>query len=143
MTDSETIEVNVTHLSNYRNRIVAKNHTIITDEPEESGGEGLAINPIELVLGAEGSCTVTVLMMFARKMKYDLSDVRIKLVHKRVRAEPPLKGYAHKIEKTVKFIGNLDEEQLEELKRVSMRCPVHKMLEEKTLFDFLFDHSKE
>ncbi|MDA8052607.1 MAG: OsmC family protein [Deltaproteobacteria bacterium] len=150
MSEAETIVVKVKHLGNLQNQIITKNHTIITDEPEESGGDELAANPVELLLGAEGACTISVLMMFAKRMKYDLRNVEINLIHKRVRVEELKeagieidneRGYVHKIEKNIKFIGNLDDDQLEELQRVSKRCPVHNMIEKRSYFEVSFDHS--
>ncbi len=148
MTESESVKVKVKHLSNLQNQIITEKHTLITDEPEDSGGEGLAVNPVELVLGAEGACTISVLMMFAKRMKYDLQGVEVNLTHKRVRAEEIKesgietgneRGYVHKIEKNIKLIGNLDEDQLEELQRVSKRCPVHNMIENRSYFEISFD----
>ena len=149
MSEAELVKVKVKHLNNLQNQIITEKHTLITDEPEASGGEELAVNPIELVLGAEGACTVSVLMMFAKRMKYDLQGVEISLTHKRVRVEeikePGIeadneRGYVHKIEKNIKFIGNLDEDQIEELQRVSQRCPVHNMIEKRSYFEISFDH---
>jgi putative redox protein len=148
--EAELVKVKVKHLHNLQNQIITEKHTLITDEPEDSGGEELAANPIELVLGAEGACTISVLMMFAKRMKYDLRGVEISLTHKRVRVEEIQgagtefdneRGYTHKIEKNIKFIGNLDEDQLEELQKVSRRCPVHNMIEKRSYFEVSFDHA--
>ena len=152
MPEAELISVKVKHLNNLQNQIITEKHTLITDEPEESGGDGLAVNPIELLLGAEGSCTISVLTMFAKRMKYDLRGVEINLTHKRVRVEEIQdsgievdneRGYVHKIEKNIKFIGNLDEDQIEELRRVSQRCPVHNIIEKRTYFEISFDHAEK
>ena len=152
MPEAELISVKVKHLNNLQNQIITEKHTLITDEPEESGGDGLAVNPIELLLGAEGSCTISVLTMFAKRMKYDLQGVEINLTHKRVRVEEIQdsgievdneRGYVHKIEKNIKFIGNLDEDQIEELRRVSQRCPVHNIIEKRTYFEISFNHAEK
>jgi putative redox protein len=151
LSEAELVKVKVKHLNNLQNQIITEKHTLITDEPEDSGGDELAINPMELVLGAEGACTISVLMMFAKRMKYDLQDVEISLTHKRVRVEEIKasgveadneRGYIHKIEKNIKFIGNLDEDQIEELQRVSQRCPVHGMIEKRSYFEISFDNSR-
>ena len=151
MNEAELVNVKVKHLHNLQNQIITEKHTMITDEPEASGGDELAINPIELVLGGEGSCTISVLMMFAKRMKYDLQGVEINLTHKRVRVEElkesgieidDERGYVHKIEKKIKFIGNLDDDQVEELQRVAQRCPVHSMIEKRTYFEISFDNAE-
>ncbi len=157
MSEAETVKVKVKHLGNLQNQIITKNHIIITDEPEGSGGDNLAVNPVELLLGAEGACTISVLMMFAKRMKYDLKNVEIDLTHKRVRVEEikenegkrnssgmevdAERGYVHKIIKNIKFIGNLDDDQIEELQRVSKRCPVHNMIEKRSYFEISFENS--
>ncbi|MHB1545571.1 MAG: OsmC family protein [bacterium] len=152
MSEPELVKVKVKHLNNLQNQIITEKHTLITDEPEGSGGDELAVNPIELVLGAEGACTISVLMMFAKRMKYDLQGVEISLIHKRVRVEEIKesgaeidneRGYVHKIEKNIKFTGNLDEDQIEELQRVSQRCPVHNMIEKRSYFEISFDYTND
>ena len=152
MSEPELVKVKVKHLNNLQNQIITEKHTLITDEPEGSGGDELAVNPIELVLGAEGACTISVLMMFAKRMKYDLQGVEISLIHKRVRVEEIKEsgaeidneiGYVHKIEKNIKFTGNLDEDQIEELQRVSQRCPVHNMIEKRSYFEISFDYTND
>lgn len=150
MPEIETVKVKVIHANNLQNRIITKNHIIMTDEPRESGGDESAANPVELLLGAEGACTVSVLMMFAKRMKYDLKSVEINLTRKRVRVEDIKgadadidneRGYVNKIEKNIKFIGNLDEDEIEELQRVSERCPVHNIIENRSYFEISFEHS--
>jgi putative redox protein len=152
VSEPELVKVKVKHLNNLQNQIITEKHTLITDEPEGSGGDELAVNPIELVLGAEGACTISVLMMFAKRMKYDLQGVEISLIHKRVRVEEIKesgaeidneRGYVHKIEKNIKFTGNLDEDQIEELQRVSQRCPVHNMIEKRSYFEISFDYTND
>jgi uncharacterized OsmC-like protein len=151
MADGDRIAVKVKHLHNLQNQIITEKHTIITDEPKGSGGDCLAINPVELAMGAEGSCTISVIMMFAKRMKYDLRNVEIDVIHERVRVEElknagtnidAERGYAHKITKKIKFMGNLDEDQIDELKRVSKRCPVHTMIENRSYYDTSFEYEE-
>ncbi len=145
MSETETVKVKVIHANNLQNQIITKGYTIMTDEPKESGGDELAPNPIELLLGAEGACTISVIMMFAKRMKYNLKGVEINLIYKRVKASgvniDNEKGYVHKIEKNIKFIGNLDDDAIGELQGVSKRCPVHNIIAKRSYFDISFEYS--
>ena len=151
MAEGDRVAVKIKHLNNLQNQIITDKHTIITDEPTCSGGDNLAINPVELAMGAEGACTISFIMMFAKRMKYDLRNVEIDAVHERVRVEDlknaganidAERGYVHKIIKKIKFIGNLDEDQIEELQRVSKRCPVHTMIENRSYYDTSFEYEE-
>jgi len=66
----------------------ARSFRIQTDEPESLGGGDTAIDPMELLLGAVGSCLTIGWVTHARKRGVELRDLRIT-----VRAPFDLRGY--------------------------------------------------
>ena len=66
----------------------ARSFEIRTDEPEALGGKDSAIDPMELVLGALGSCLTIGWVTHARKREVDLRDLKVT-----VRAPFDLRGY--------------------------------------------------
>lgn len=49
------------------------------DEPRELGGENTAMNPVEALLCALGSCQIIVCNAFAQAKGYDISNMRVEL----------------------------------------------------------------
>lgn len=74
----------------------ARSFEIRTDEPEALGGRDSAIDPMELVLGALGSCLTIGWVTHANKRGVDFRNLRIT-----VRAPFDLRGYLG-VEKTVR-----------------------------------------
>ena len=66
-------------LKNYQVQIEAGNHTFISDEPFDIGGEDTGPNPFDLLLAGLGSCVVITLHMYARRKKWPLESVEIDL----------------------------------------------------------------
>jgi putative redox protein len=128
-------EVIVTSLSNLQNEVrYGNNQTLITDEPLEAGGEGAGPDPYSLILGALGSCISMTTRLYAKRKGWPLERVTVRLRQQRIHLKDCLEckdaaeGYVHRIERSVSFEGNLNEEQLGRLHEIAHKCPVHKTL---------------
>ena len=71
--------------------------------------------------------------MYADRKGWDLEEVHVHLEQSRVYAKDcedceSEDGYVHIIDKKIKLIGQLSEEQIERLLEISDRCPVNKTL---------------
>ena len=125
----------VTSLSNLQNEVrYGDNHTLITDEPLEAGGEDAGPDPYTLLLAALGSCISMTTRLFAKRKGWPLERVTVRLRQQRIHAADCLEcndtaeGYIHRIERSVSFEGNLSEEQHLRLQEIAHKCPVHKTL---------------
>lgn len=128
-------EVTVTSLVNLRNEVrYGADHTFITDEPVEAGGEDAGPDPYTLLLAALGSCISMTTMLYARRKAWPLERVTVRLRQKRIHARDcqectgSADGYVHRIERAVSFEGALDDEQRARLQEIAHKCPVHKTL---------------
>ena len=131
-------EVIVTSLNNLQNEVrYATNHTFITDEPLEAGGDDAGPDPYTLLLAALGTCTSMTAMLYARRKAWPVQRVTVKLAQRRVHAKDcqectgDEEGFIHRIERTVTFEGDLTTEQLDRLQEIVRKCPVHKTLSSK------------
>ena len=128
-------EVIVTSLSNLKNEVrFGDDHTLITDEPLAAGGEDAGPDPYTLLLAALGSCISMTTTLYARRKTWPLERVIVRLRQERIHGKDCVEcadtteGYVHRIQRSVKFEGNLSEEQQTRLQEIAHKCPVHKTL---------------
>ena len=107
---------------------------MITDEPLEAGGNDAGPDPYTLLLSALGSCISMTTILYARRKGWPLTKVTVRLRQGRIYAEDcqecpaDADGFIHKIERAVKFEGELTQEQLSRLQEIAHKCPVHRTL---------------
>jgi putative redox protein len=111
-------------------------HVLQADEPIASGGGDSGPGPYELLLMALGSCSSMTVHLYAARRKWPLEQVVVTLKHAKVYAEdcadcekPTAK--IDRIDKTLEFIGPLDEAQRSRLVEIAGQCPVHRTLTSK------------
>ena len=128
-------EVTVTSLANLKNEVrYGTDHTLITDEPPEAGGEDAGPDPYTLILAALGSCISMTVTLYAKRKNWPLERVTVRVRQQRIHAEDcrecmhTTEGFVHRIERSVTLEGNLSEEQRTRLQEISHKCPVHKTL---------------
>jgi len=128
-------EVIVSSLTNLQNEVrYGEGHSFITDEPLGAGGDDAGPDPYTLLLAALGSCISMTTTLYARRKAWPLEGVMVRLQINRVHAVDceectrTNEGFAHRIQRSVTFKGNLTEEQLTRLKEIAHKCPVHKAL---------------
>jgi putative redox protein len=127
-------DVTVTSQANLQNEVRSGDHSFITDEPSEAGGEDAGPDPYTLLLGALGSCISMTTILYARRKGWPLERVTVRLRQQRIHAkdceecERSQDGFVHRIERAISFEGNLTNEQRARLHEISHKCPVHRTL---------------
>ena len=127
-------DVTVTSLTNLRNEVrYGAEHSLITDEPIDAGGEDAGPDPYTLLLAALGSCISMTTMLYARRKAWPVERVSVRLRQQRIHAKDCQEceqtgGFVHRIERSVSFEGSLTDEQLARLQEIAHKCPVHKTL---------------
>jgi putative redox protein len=109
--------------------VTAGRHTLTVDEPESAGGEDLGPSPQELLAAALASCTAVTMEMYAQRKGWDTSGLAVD-----VQYTPAERGCPTKFELVLKMPAHLDEEQIERLKVIAAKCPVHRTLEGEVMF---------
>lgn len=107
-------------------QIKVGNHNLVADAPKEAGGHDAGLNPHELLLASLGACTAMTLRIFAGKRSWDLKDVEVILEESQVEDAEGKKKTV--IAREIKVTGQLDQEQLDTLKNIADKCPIHKLL---------------
>ena len=97
-------------------------HRLITDEPEQLGGDGSGPAPHELFPAALAACISTTLAMYARTKGWDLGGVVVTVDYDNV-------STPRRFEVAIELGGELTDEQLRRLERVAASCPVRRAVE--------------
>lgn len=97
-------------------------HTVVFDEPEAVGGANLGMSPTEGLGACLAACTASTLRLYSERKQWDLSGLRVIVETSYERYRPS----AFKVK--IEFPGGLDEEQLERLRQIAAKCPVHQTL---------------
>ena len=95
---------------------------LVTEEPEEAGGEDSALMPHELLPAALAACVGTTLTMYARTKGWELGDVAVDVEY-----DPAVRPRRCTVE--IRLGGDLSEEQRERLEKIAASCAVRRSIE--------------
>lgn len=115
-------------------------HTYYADEPIADGGTGTAAKPVELLMGALGSCIAITMRLYADRKGWTLEGVEIELDFERFRGTdyPAYDGderYVHEITKKITLHGDsLTDEQRDRIIEIGGMCPVHRLIATPSFF---------
>ncbi|MCK5646218.1 MAG: OsmC family protein [Anaerolineales bacterium] len=118
--------------------IYAGKHGLIADEPLDAGGENAGPSPYDFLLSSLAACTIMTLHLYARRKGWSLDSVEVKLDTDKVYAkdcedcESDPNAKVDIIERELKILGDLEEDQLARLVQIADRCPVHRTLTSET-----------
>ncbi|WP_235298275.1 bifunctional alpha/beta hydrolase/OsmC family protein [Portibacter marinus] len=124
----------------FTTEIMAGNHGLVADEPEDIGGNDFGPSPYELLNASLGACTAMTLQMYARRKKWPLDTVKVHLSFDRryiedcASCEDPKSKISH-FDVCINLEGNLSQEQRERLLEIANKCPVHRTLDEEVSFN--------
>ncbi len=111
----------------YKQEIKAGTHTLTADAPKEFGGADVGPEPHELLLSALGACTSITIQMYAQRKGWDVKNISVKLKEETIE-DPDNAGKISKITREIDLEGDLTQEQIDSLKAIADKCPIHKLL---------------
>jgi uncharacterized OsmC-like protein len=117
----------------FAQEVLAGRHRLTGDEPVAVGGTDTGPSPYDLLLAALGTCTSMTVAMYARRKGWPLEGVTVRLRHGKVHAADcerceTREGLLDRIEREVRFTGQLTDEQRARLLEIANKCPVHRTL---------------
>lgn len=98
-------------------------NVVIADEPVDKGGKDSGFSPKELLAAALAACTSATVRMYADRKQWPLDEVKIDVDLERDEASNKTV-----INRNIRFMGSLDDDQRKRLLAVANACPVHKIL---------------
>ncbi|MGJ8662644.1 MAG: bifunctional alpha/beta hydrolase/OsmC family protein [Marinicella sp.] len=111
-------------------------HQWLADEPLKVGGTNSGPDPYQHLLAALGTCTVMTLRMYANLKKIPMDNVTVNLSHNRehgadCQACDDDHPQVDVIQREIKFVGDISQEQIDRLLVIADKCPVHRTLHNK------------
>lgn len=127
-----TVTVTSTAQGPFTQSVVAGAHRWTADEPAPIGTD-LGPSPYDLVLAGLGACTSMTMRMYADRKGIPLDGVTVTLRHERLHAQDCSEcetrtGMLDHIEREIAMTGDLSPEQVESLRVIADKCPVHRTL---------------
>jgi putative redox protein len=102
-------------------------HRLVIDEPEESGGANQAPSPTRTLAGALAACTAITMEMYAGRKGWELGEVEVEVEMEYGQSSVPRSFVV-----ILRLPEGLTEEQVERLKLIAGKCPVHRALSHET-----------
>jgi len=124
------MQASAQRISGYRHIVKVRQHRLNSDEPTEVGGSDAAPSPQELLAASLASCTAVTMEMYAQRKGWSLRDVEVECEY-----IPAERGCPTKFTLTLRLPSDLTDEQVQRLKVIATKCPVHRTLDGEVMFD--------
>ena len=114
----------------YAHTVTFEHHTLIVDEPVEKGGADTGPPATALLAMSLASCTAVTMEMYATRKGWDIGGVEVACEY-----TPAERGCPTRFGIVVRLPDSLSEEQVERLRVIAAKCPVHRTLDGEVMFD--------
>jgi putative redox protein len=109
--------------------VQVRDHQITVDEPHEAGGADTGPDPQELLAVSLASCTAITMEMYAARKGWDIGHVEVDVEY-----SPAERGCPTKFELVMRLPDDVPEEQVDRLRVIAAKCPVHRALDGEVMF---------
>jgi putative redox protein len=114
----------------FQHTVQVRDHQITIDESIQSGGEDAGPDPQELLAASLATCTAITMEMYAARKGWDIGHVEVD-----VQYSPAERGCPTKFDLVLRVPENLPEEQVQRLRVIAAKCPVHRTLDGEVMFN--------
>lgn len=112
-----------------RHTVAVREHQLTVDEPISAGGEDSGPDPQELLAVSLATCTAITMEMYAARKGWEIGHVEVDVEY-----SPSERGCPTKFDLVVRLSDDLPEEQVERLRVIAAKCPVHRVLDGEVMF---------
>lgn len=96
-------------------------NVVTADEPIEKGGQDKGFSPKELLASALAACTNATVRVYCKQKGWVMKNIHVEVELLEEEGKTTFK-------RTVKFEGDISDEQRTRLTNVANACPIHKIL---------------
>jgi putative redox protein len=114
----------------FQHTVQVRDHQITIDESIQSGGEDAGPDPQELLAASLATCTAITMEMYAARKGWDIGHVEVD-----VQYSPAERGCPTKFDLVLRVPEDLPEEQVQRLRVIAAKCPVHRTLDGEVMFN--------
>jgi putative redox protein len=107
----------------YAHSLTAGRHKLIADEPHDKGGADTGATPMQLLALSLASCTAVTIEMYAERKGWEVGNVEVLVDYERERHDKHTR-----YDVVIKLPKGLSEKQVERLREIAHKCPVHRAL---------------
>jgi putative redox protein len=123
-------QATATRQSGFRHTVTMRQHETTVDEPQDKGGTDEGPAPLELLAASLASCVAITVEMYATRKGWDVGTLEVECSF--TAAE---RGAPTKFDIVLRLPDSLSDEQVERLRVIAAKCPVHRTLEGEVMFD--------
>lgn len=118
-------EMSIEYSGNFSTTVFSSqgNKEVMTDAPKHNGGRGEKLSPTDLFAASLGSCILTILSMYAKKMEIPFDQAKARVVK-----TPSSTGSITSIDVIIEYPARLTAEQKAKLETAALHCPIHQCI---------------
>src|SRR4051794_34186087 len=124
------MKATATRSGSLRQAIRIRDHQPPIDGPTDKGGGGTGPGPQEMLGASLAGCPAITMEMYAKRKGWDVGDVEVACDY-----TPAERGCPTRFNLIMRFPDALSDEQVERLRVIAAKCPVHRTLEGEVMFD--------
>ena len=124
------MKATATRSGSLRQAVRIRDHQLTIDEPTDKGGEDQGPSPQEILAASLAACTAITMEMYAKRKAWDVGDVEVACDY-----TPAERGCPTRFNLVMRFPDSMSDEQVERLRVIAAKCPVHRTLEGEVMFD--------
>jgi putative redox protein len=124
------MKATATREDGYRHVVRVRSHDMIVDEHPDMGGSDAGPSPQELLAASLASCTAVTMEMYATRKRWDIGGVEVACEF-----TPAERGCPTRFRLVLRLPEGLSDEQVERLRVIAAKCPVHRTLDGEVMFD--------
>jgi putative redox protein len=114
----------------FTHELKVRDHKLISDEPKEDGGDDAGPSPQELLAASLASCTAITMEMYAQRKGWNTDGLEVDVDY-----TPADRGSPTRFNLIMRMPAHLSDEQVEKLRVIAAKCPIHRTLEGEVLFE--------
>jgi len=125
----EPMKATARRTGTFRHVVDVRGHHLGVDEPVDQGGDDSGPSPQELLAASLASCTAITIEMYAKRKGWDLGYVEVECEYSAAE-----RGCPTKFDLVLRLAEDATAEQVERLKVIAAKCPVHRALDGEVMF---------
>jgi putative redox protein len=119
-----------------KHTVRVREHQLTVDEGVDAGGEDAGPDPQELLAASLAACTAITMEMYAERKGWEIGEVEVE-----VQYSPAERGCPTKFELVLRLPEEMPAEQVERMRVIAAKCPVHRTLDGEVMFEERLERS--